>query len=220
MCIFFFFTLCLFFFSSILFFFFFFFLMIRRPPRSTLFPYTTLFRSLGRAELGARDQPAEVLPALAILDQHGQPRAAGECQLAADERADARVDRGAMEARRAVDAVAVHERQRRHATPRRLRHQRLRLIRALEKRERRLRMQLDEHHAACDRRARPAAAPPPRGEPPCPSLEARAARPQMPITPARFLHERTPTRTHPPPPRLRPPFLGSGMRLRRGVKWH
>src|SRR2546430_9228070 len=29
-----------------IFFFFFFFLMIRRPPRSTLFPYTTLFRSL------------------------------------------------------------------------------------------------------------------------------------------------------------------------------
>src|SRR5438034_6456213 len=27
--------------------FFFFFLMIRRPPRSTLFPYTTLFRSIG-----------------------------------------------------------------------------------------------------------------------------------------------------------------------------
>src|SRR6266850_7191651 len=26
-----------------------FFLMIRRPPRSTLFPYTTLFRSLARA---------------------------------------------------------------------------------------------------------------------------------------------------------------------------
>src|SRR6266498_3544702 len=25
--------------------------MIRRPPRSTLFPYTTLFRSLGRARL-------------------------------------------------------------------------------------------------------------------------------------------------------------------------
>src|SRR3712207_7490113 len=28
--------------------FFFFFLMIRRPPRSTLFPYTTLFRSAHR----------------------------------------------------------------------------------------------------------------------------------------------------------------------------
>src|SRR2546430_7684082 len=30
---------------STCYFFFFFFLMIRRPPRSTLFPYTTLFRS-------------------------------------------------------------------------------------------------------------------------------------------------------------------------------
>src|SRR5690348_18422253 len=29
-----------------IFYLFFFFLMIRRPPRSTLFPYTTLFRSL------------------------------------------------------------------------------------------------------------------------------------------------------------------------------
>src|SRR5260370_21677884 len=32
---------------------FFFFLMIRRPPRSTLFPYTTLFRSAQRAQLEA-----------------------------------------------------------------------------------------------------------------------------------------------------------------------
>src|SRR2546426_12017898 len=40
----------LFFFTSrrFSFYFFFFFLMIRRPPRSTLFPYTTLFRSLQR----------------------------------------------------------------------------------------------------------------------------------------------------------------------------
>src|SRR3989454_10827134 len=30
----------------------FFFLMIRRPPRSTLFPYTTLFRSYAWAVLG------------------------------------------------------------------------------------------------------------------------------------------------------------------------
>src|SRR5262245_64335102 len=38
---------------------FFFFLMIRRPPRSTLFPYTTLFRSKdGAIELVER--PAEV----------------------------------------------------------------------------------------------------------------------------------------------------------------
>src|SRR5437660_4996851 len=33
----------------------FFFLMIRRPPRSTLFPYTTLFRS--RAPVGLRLRP-------------------------------------------------------------------------------------------------------------------------------------------------------------------
>src|SRR6266496_6278281 len=36
------------------FFFFFFFLMIRRPPRSTLFPYTTLFRSSPRRWLRTR----------------------------------------------------------------------------------------------------------------------------------------------------------------------
>src|SRR5256885_13014916 len=36
--------------------FFFFFLMIRRPPRSTLFPYTTLFRSLGSSILGFHTQ--------------------------------------------------------------------------------------------------------------------------------------------------------------------
>src|SRR5206468_9557902 len=40
------FDLCFFFDFIVIFrYFFFFFLMIRRPPRSTLFPYTTLFRS-------------------------------------------------------------------------------------------------------------------------------------------------------------------------------
>src|SRR3712207_7131342 len=43
--------------------FFFFFLMIRRPPRSTLFPYTTLFRSgaqgSGLQSLGYLDGDAE-----------------------------------------------------------------------------------------------------------------------------------------------------------------
>src|SRR5256885_14697434 len=39
-------------FLFLLIFFFFFFLMIRRPPRSTLFPYTTLFRSLERSSRG------------------------------------------------------------------------------------------------------------------------------------------------------------------------
>src|SRR2546425_9079970 len=31
--------------------------MIRRPPRSTLFPYTTLFRSPARAHLDVRPRP-------------------------------------------------------------------------------------------------------------------------------------------------------------------
>src|SRR5437762_6147389 len=35
---------------------FFFFLMIRRPPRSTLFPYTTLFRSLDRRSLSVGER--------------------------------------------------------------------------------------------------------------------------------------------------------------------
>src|SRR5690606_41699375 len=34
------------------------FLMIRRPPRSTLFPYTTLFRSPARPETGEAAQAA------------------------------------------------------------------------------------------------------------------------------------------------------------------
>src|SRR2546427_6708792 len=51
----------------------FFFLMIRRPPRSTLFPYTTLFRSQaisagwGNAE-GPRSPVRDLLP-------HGSPAA-------------------------------------------------------------------------------------------------------------------------------------------------
>src|SRR3712207_8247250 len=44
----------------------FFFLMIRRPPRSTLFPYTTLFRSStgqGEAERGAARDARRAAPA-------------------------------------------------------------------------------------------------------------------------------------------------------------
>src|SRR6266536_5477039 len=44
--------------SSTIYFIFFFFLMIRQPPRSTLFPYTTLFRSIPRVRpvVGRRTQ--------------------------------------------------------------------------------------------------------------------------------------------------------------------
>src|SRR3989442_4873087 len=40
----------------------FFFLMIRRPPRSTLFPYTTLFRSTGFDPMGATREGRGVHP--------------------------------------------------------------------------------------------------------------------------------------------------------------
>src|SRR3712207_8797186 len=43
--------------------------MIRRPPRSTLFPYTTLFRS-GGVLRGALDQRQRVLGAL-LVDAQG-----------------------------------------------------------------------------------------------------------------------------------------------------
>src|SRR5256886_17145633 len=58
----------------------FFFLMIRRPPRSTLFPYTTLFRSLRiHHELGA-EAAADVRrhdPQLIFIEtQHSHEKAA------------------------------------------------------------------------------------------------------------------------------------------------
>src|SRR5256885_11742609 len=47
--------------------------MIRRPPRSTLFPYTTLFRSVrgSGGEEGARRGVREPLPDLQGADQEG-----------------------------------------------------------------------------------------------------------------------------------------------------
>src|SRR5262249_41685455 len=42
--------------------------------------------ALGGAELEARDESAEVAIPVAVFDEHGQPRAVGERQLAADDR--------------------------------------------------------------------------------------------------------------------------------------
>src|SRR5256885_11525750 len=39
--------------------------MIRRPPRSTLFPYTTLFRSVRRPYFGIAARGVDLAPALA-----------------------------------------------------------------------------------------------------------------------------------------------------------
>src|SRR5260370_21297044 len=62
--------------------------MIRRPPRSTLFPYTTLFRSMARATTARRRSSAAELSSLTNavtshedsrmrarpLDDHGENR--------------------------------------------------------------------------------------------------------------------------------------------------
>src|SRR3712207_8835794 len=45
--------------------------MIRRPPRSTLFPYTTLFRSFVRATNGS-DRPVTTAPRFELVDADGR----------------------------------------------------------------------------------------------------------------------------------------------------
>src|SRR6266545_7813002 len=68
---------------------FFFFLMIRRPPRSTLFPYTTLFRSLAAPSVeGRRTGGRGRLPAQTRrrVDPAGA-REAGSFQVDLSERA-------------------------------------------------------------------------------------------------------------------------------------
>src|SRR6266542_4933606 len=63
----------------------FFFLMIRRPPRSTLFPYTTLFRSHGRAALGG-GLPVDVFGSIArnVLAQLLEVAPAAQLPLCVD----------------------------------------------------------------------------------------------------------------------------------------
>src|SRR3712207_8391666 len=46
--------------------------MIRRPPRSTLFPYTTLFRSAPGGSRGARPAPRRRPEARRAHEQHGR----------------------------------------------------------------------------------------------------------------------------------------------------
>src|SRR2546427_7098476 len=65
--------------------FFFFFLMIRRPPRSTLFPYTTLFRSRrGKARL-AGAYSAYTRPDPSICSRRTSQRAVSEAITRSEE---------------------------------------------------------------------------------------------------------------------------------------
>ena len=93
---------------------------------------------------GGGDQLTEVLVAAPILDQQ-EDRRRPRCQrdLRADDGAQAGLARRREEAGRAVDAVAIGERQRVVTAGRRRRHQILRQRRAVEKTERRSAAQLD-----------------------------------------------------------------------------
>src|SRR3712207_7023894 len=80
----------------------FFFLMIRRPPRSTLFPYTTLFRSVGRGGGGIRParRPRRV-PALAL-------RARGQTDLVPHRRLHPGAETGPGEDRKSTRLNSSH----------------------------------------------------------------------------------------------------------------
>src|SRR3712207_8023016 len=67
----------------------FFFLMIRRPPRSTLFPYTTLFRSGGEVGMGRDVREAD----RALVSVPHEVPGAGEALVRLRVHVEARVHR-------------------------------------------------------------------------------------------------------------------------------
>src|SRR3712207_7931726 len=64
----------------------FFFLMIRRPPRSTLFPYTTLFRSIG--DLETPKEPKTTFTVGTVRGGTSVNAIASEARMAVDIRSD------------------------------------------------------------------------------------------------------------------------------------
>src|SRR2546422_6923977 len=66
--------------------------MIRRPPRSTLFPYTTLFRSVGGRALPTLSPEDLVLALCAHGTHHGWSRLEWIADVARLARAEAAVD--------------------------------------------------------------------------------------------------------------------------------
>src|SRR2546428_6148312 len=77
---------------------FFFFLRMRRPPRSTLFPYTTLFRSLSTihntpsiAVFGPRQRGVPTAHACAVGCERGVP-AAHACAVGCEDRKSTRLN--------------------------------------------------------------------------------------------------------------------------------
>src|SRR5205807_10660504 len=60
--------------------------VLRRPPTAPLFPYTTLFRSFGRLQLGSHVEDAyDVLPRVVVVPDGGGQRAAVAATVPAEE---------------------------------------------------------------------------------------------------------------------------------------
>src|SRR5205814_8236160 len=87
--------------------FYFFFLMLRRPPRSTLFPYTTLFRSIEEQRLVELDPRRRQPLAHAAIDAGARRIPFEACAIAAAELPD----RGRIE-RYFASGEQLHARQR------------------------------------------------------------------------------------------------------------
>src|SRR6266496_5370106 len=95
------------------FFFFFFFLMIRRPPRSTLFPYTTLFRSHAAAGACQAAQHRVGLPCVMRSDEHTselQSRRDLVCRLLLEKKRTIRTFSSGLKLGREYIPVIPHDR--------------------------------------------------------------------------------------------------------------
>src|SRR5690348_17563675 len=67
--------------------------MIRRPPRSTLFPYTTLFRSCGRSDFAGQRLWRSVHPyAFAVIAASGQHFRASALNVESQDRKSTRLN--------------------------------------------------------------------------------------------------------------------------------
>src|SRR6476661_9999038 len=101
-------------FNSIFFcFFFFFFLMIRRPPRSTLFPYTTLFRSDERDPVRPRPARRRRAHVVAVVrsEEHTselQSHLNIVCRLLLEQKKKIRICRYHYEKRKVIAEAATH----------------------------------------------------------------------------------------------------------------
>src|SRR3712207_7807623 len=82
--------------------------MIRRPPRSTLFPYTTLFRSEMRDDLGELARLHPVVERLAEVVRHRRRQLAGNQGGDGDDAPVARREAGTLPDRKSTRLNSSH----------------------------------------------------------------------------------------------------------------